>query len=90
MIAVRVQPRSRREEISAVRDGVVVVRVGAPPLDGRANDAVLRVLADWLGVRASNLTIVRGERSRDKLIEIEGLDQATVDEALADRQGRSR
>lgn len=81
-VEVRVQPRARRDEIAAVRAGVLIVRVTAPPLDGRANDAVLRVLADRLGVRASTLAIVRGERGREKVVRVEGLDQAAVDAAL--------
>jgi uncharacterized protein (TIGR00251 family) len=81
-VAVRVQPRARRDEIAAVRDGVVVVRVTAPPVDGRANVAVCVVLAERLGVRASSVAIVRGARSRDKLVRIDGLDQASVDAAL--------
>jgi uncharacterized protein len=82
-ISVRVQPRARRDELVAVRDGVVVVRVTAPPLDGRANDAVRRLLAEQLGVRTANVTIVRGERSRDKLVQVDGLDRAAIDAALS-------
>jgi hypothetical protein len=73
-IPVRVQPRSSRSEIVGVRDGVLVVRVTAPPLDGRANDAVCRLLATCLRVRTSSVAIVRGERSRDKLVRVEGVD----------------
>jgi hypothetical protein len=81
-ISIRVQPRARRDEIAAVRDGVVVVRVTAPPLDGRANDAVTRVLAARLGVRAAAVEIVRGERSRDKVVAIDGMTRSEVDQAL--------
>lgn len=73
-IPVRVQPRSSRSEIVGVRDGVLVVRVTAPPLDGRANDAVCRLLATRLRVRTSSVAIVRGERSRDKLVRVEEVD----------------
>jgi len=61
---------------------VLVVRVMAPPLDGRANDAVCRLLAGALGVRRSAVTIVRGDRARDKLVAIEGIDQAAADAAV--------
>jgi uncharacterized protein YggU (UPF0235/DUF167 family) len=61
---------------------VIVVRVAAPPLDGRANDAVCRLLARALGVRTAALTILRGERARDKVIAIDGVDQATADAAI--------
>jgi uncharacterized protein YggU (UPF0235/DUF167 family) len=65
-----------------VRDGVLLVRVSAPPLEGRANRAVRRLLADWLGVAPSSVTVVRGERSRDKLIEIDGVEPAVLDTAF--------
>jgi uncharacterized protein len=82
-IAVRVQPRARRDEIVAVREGVIVMRVTAPPLEGRANDAVRHPLADRLGVPASTVSILRGPRSRDKVVRVEGVDQAAAERALA-------
>lgn len=81
-IAIRVQARARRDEITAVRDGVLVVRVSAPALEGRANRAVGKLLADRLGVAPTQVTIVRGERSREKVLEIRGVDQAQADAAL--------
>jgi uncharacterized protein YggU (UPF0235/DUF167 family) len=65
-----------------LREGAIVVRVTAPPLDGRANDAVCRLLAGAIGVRTSSLTILRGDRARDKVIAIDGIDQATADAAI--------
>jgi uncharacterized protein len=81
-IAVRVQARARRDEIASVRDRVAVVRVTAPALEGRANKAVCRVVAERLGVAPTQVTIVRGERSRDKVLEVRGVDQAAADAAL--------
>jgi len=77
-IAVRVQPRARTDELVEVRGDVLLIRVSAPPLDGRANDAVCRVLAQALGIKPSKLRIVRGERARDKVVMIEGLDAGAV------------
>ncbi|HJS96306.1 MAG TPA: DUF167 domain-containing protein [Solirubrobacteraceae bacterium] len=82
MIAVRVQARARRDEIAPARDGVVIVRVTAPALEGRANRAVCRLLADRLGVAPGQVTVFRGERSREKVIEVAGVDQATADTEL--------
>lgn len=69
-IAVRVIPRSRRDEVTGERDGRLLVRVTAAPVDGRANDAVRAVIAAHLGVRATSVTIVSGDRSRDKVVQI--------------------
>jgi uncharacterized protein len=81
-LSVRVQPRARSETLVGLREGVIVVRVAAPPLDGRANDAVCRLLAGAIGVRANALTILRGERARDKVIAVDGVDQATAEAAI--------
>jgi uncharacterized protein len=81
-ISVRVQTRARKDELASVRDGVLVVRLSAPPLDGRANEALRQLLAGRLGVRASSVTIFRGHRARDKLVRVVGVDQAAVDAAL--------
>jgi uncharacterized protein len=58
------------------------LRVAAPPEDGRANQAVERLLARTLGVHSRDVRIVRGFAARDKLIEIDGLDELHVERAL--------
>jgi uncharacterized protein len=82
-VAIRVQASARKDAVVGMRDGVVVVRVTAPAIEGRANEAVRRLLAKRLGVARSSVTIVRGHRSRDKVVEIDGLDRAAVIDALA-------
>ena len=75
-LEVLVRPRSRRAGLEGWRaDGKLVVAVAAPPEDGRANEAVAEVLGESLGVKARDVTIVRGQRSRAKLIEVSGLDE---------------
>ena len=61
---------------------MVVVRVTAPALEGRANRAVCRVVAERLGVSPGQVAIVRGERHRDKVLEVRGVEQQTVNAAL--------
>src|ERR1700751_940585 len=73
-IAVRAQPGARRDEFLGIRRGILVARVRAPALEGRANRALCQLIARRLGVRASRVSVVRGERSRDKLIRVEGID----------------
>jgi hypothetical protein len=81
-ISVRVRASARRNELAGTNQGALLVRVAAPALDGRANRSLCRLLAKRLGVARSSVTIVRGERSRDKLVQVEGINQATVDAAL--------
>jgi uncharacterized protein len=83
VIAVRVQPRASRDEVIGLRDGVLVVRVSAPPVDDRANEALLRLIARSVGVAPSRVRLIRGERSRDKLVGVEGLDPALAAAAFA-------
>lgn len=81
-VSVRVQASARRDEFVGTREGVLLVRVSAPALESRANRAVCRLLAKRLGVAPSSVRIVRGQRGRDKLIQVDGVDQATLDAAL--------
>jgi uncharacterized protein len=74
--AVRLTPRAGGDRIDGVTDGVLRVRVSAPPVDGAANDALVRLLAATLGVPAGRVHVARGRRGRDKVIEIDGLDAA--------------
>jgi uncharacterized protein (TIGR00251 family) len=65
---VRVQPRAKRDEIVGDRAGAVVIRVTAPPVDGKANKAVCKLIAKRAKVPPSRVAVVRGESSRDKAL----------------------
>ena len=78
---VRVQPRAKKNEL-LVRDGRVVVRVTAPPADGRANEAVCALLAKFLGLPRRAVQVERGATARDKVISIEGMDEREVKRCL--------
>jgi hypothetical protein len=73
---VRVTPRASRDEIVGMRDGVLVVRVKAPPVDDAANRAVIKLIAKRAGVARSRVRIARGERGRNKRIEIDAGSEA--------------
>lgn len=75
---MRLTPRAARDEVLGFEGDVLRVRVKAPPVEGRANDALLRLLAKALRVSRSNLTIVGGRASRDKTVAVEGLDAVEV------------
>jgi len=80
---VRVIPRARRDELGGMRDGRLLVRVSAPPVDGKANAAVCALLAKTAGVPKGAVRVVRGKSSRDKRVEIAGdVDERAVRAAL--------
>ena len=81
-IAVRLQPRARANEVVGERDGVIVVRVTAPPVDGRANEALCRLIAKRARVGVRRVSIVRGVGSREKVVRVEGIDSARLRVAL--------
>jgi uncharacterized protein (TIGR00251 family) len=82
-LRVRVRPRAAREALSGEREGALVVRLTAPPVEGRANEALARVLGRALGVPPSAVRVVRGETGRDKLVAIAGLSAAAAREKLS-------
>lgn len=81
-LALRVQPRSSKNEIAGERAGALLVRVTAPPVDGKANAAVRRLIAKRLGVPARRVSIVRGVSSREKLVEVDGIGDDELRRAL--------
>jgi uncharacterized protein len=81
-IRVRLTPRAASEQITPADGGGYLARVTAPPVDGRANEALRRLIASRAGVAPSRVTLVRGEKSRDKTLNIEGVDAATLRERL--------
>jgi hypothetical protein len=81
-ISVRLTPRGGRDGIDGWDGDVLRVRVAAPPIDGRANEAMLRLLAKALGVPASNVTLASGAQSRIKLVDVDGLSAQELRERL--------
>jgi hypothetical protein len=83
---VRARPRARKSRLGGEREGALVVDLAAPPVDGAANAALVDVLATALDLPRRSVTLVRGEASRTKLVEVEGLSaedvRARLDRAL--------
>ena len=82
-IRLRVVPRAPRTAIAGERDGALLVRLSAPPVEGEANAALIAFLAKVLGLPRRDLRLASGERSRDKRVEVDGLDAATAARRLA-------
>ena len=77
-LRVRVQPRASRDEAAGEHNGAIKLRITAPPVDGRANEACRRLLAKLLGVSPSAVAIISGESSRDKLIRVDNVSAELV------------
>jgi uncharacterized protein len=77
-IPVRLTPRGGADRIEGVEAGVLRVRVAAAPAEGAANAALLRLLADDLGVPRIRLRLVAGAASRTKLVAVDGVSRARV------------
>ncbi len=75
---VRVQPKASSDQVAGYREGVLQLRVTAPPDKGRANAAVVSLLAEALGVPKSRVRIIRGQTSRDKVVTVESLTPGEV------------
>lgn len=70
ILALRVQPGAKRTEVSGPHGAALKVRVAAPAVEGRANAALVRFLAEAFGVPLRQVRIVRGETGRDKTVEV--------------------
>jgi uncharacterized protein YggU (UPF0235/DUF167 family) len=77
-------PRSPKNGIAGIRDGRILVRVTAAPVEGAANDAVIATIAAALDLPRRAIRVVHGETSRNKTIEIAGLDPAAARARLVD------
>src|SRR2546422_5859225 len=82
-LSLRVQPRASRNAVVGWTGDTLNVRLTAPPVEGAANVACLEFLADLLDLPQSQLEILRGARSRNKVIRISGLTQYEVHEKLS-------
>ncbi len=80
--AVKVHPRAKRDAITGEVGDALKVALNAPPVDGKANEACIRFLADILRVPRSSVTIAAGETNRNKLIRVVGVSAAQAEERL--------
>ena len=87
-LAVRVTPRAKHDEIVGIKDdGTVKIRLTSPPVEGKANQALVNFLSDVLEVPRSRIEIVAGQRGHDKLVSILDLDTSTVQERILKKIG---
>jgi len=72
-VSVRVVPRSSKEGVAGFEGGVVRIRLNAPPVEGQANEALVRFLSKALGVPKSRVVLVAGGKGRNKIVRVEGI-----------------
>lgn len=89
-LPVRVQPRASREGFGGEREGALVVRLTAPPVEGAANDALQRLLGRTFGVPPKSITILSGATGRNKRVRLPGLDTKRALERLEEALGHGR
>lgn len=82
-IAVRLKPRGSRDELLGMRDAVLEAKVTAPPVDGRANKALCKLIAKRVGVAPSRVSVVRGAKSREKVVRVAGVGKSEIEAAFA-------
>ena len=82
-LAVHAQPGARRNQVIEYSNGVLRIKIAAPPVEGKANKALIDYLAELLGLRVRQLTIIKGARSRDKVLRVEGMEQGELEAKLA-------
>jgi uncharacterized protein (TIGR00251 family) len=83
-LRVRLKPRASRDGLDGVREGALVIRLTAPPVEGEANAALIRFVARLLDRPPSAVTLVHGAKSRDKTLHVAGIDAARA-RALVER-----
>ncbi len=82
MIRIHAQPGAKRTEVAGTHGDALKIRVQAPPVEGAANAALVKFLAQALGVRQRDVEILSGEHARDKRIAVAGIDAAQAAGAL--------
>ncbi|APV50862.1 YggU family protein [Betaproteobacteria bacterium GR16-43] len=74
MLRLHVQPGAKRTEVSGLHGDALKIRLAAPPVEGKANAALLAYIALRFGVSVRNVTLLSGEKSREKRVEVRGSD----------------
>ncbi len=80
---MHVHPSATRNEVVGFADGVLQIKVAAPPVKGKANSSLLAFLSKTLRVSKSSLTIIKGHTSRSKIISVAGLDPEEIKQLLS-------
>ena len=80
---IRVVPRASRSEVAGIQGDALKLRITAPPVEGKANEECIRLLAETLGVKKGQVTIIAGHASRTKTVAVEGVKAKEIDAIIA-------
>lgn len=72
---IKVQPRASKNEIAGLQEDALKIRITAPPVEGEANEACIRFIAQKLGIATSRVSIVSGHTGRNKMVLVEGVNK---------------
>lgn len=81
-VTIHAQPGAKRTQLAGQHGEAIKIRVQSPPIEGRANEELLRFLAETLRVARSHVSLIRGDKSRSKVFEIRGVSEAEAIQAL--------
>jgi uncharacterized protein (TIGR00251 family) len=84
LLQVKVSPNARRNEVTGFTDGVMQVKIAAPPVEGKANEKLVKFLSDVLETSKSSITILKGLTSRNKVLSISGLSQEYISSKIGE------
>ena len=85
-VTVRLEPGAKRNALVREQDGVLHVSVAAAPVDGKANAALCKLIAKRAGVARARVSVIRGERSREKVVQVDGVALEELRRALGMQQ----
>ncbi len=77
-LEIKVQPRSSKNQIAGEQEGALKIKLTAPPVEGEANQALINFLSACLKIPKRNITLLKGDTSRHKLVEIQGIDKDSL------------
>jgi uncharacterized protein (TIGR00251 family) len=89
-IGIRIKPGTSRIKVISAEENEICIAVTAPPVDGKANEALIKALGNFLDIPKSNVEILRGHTSRIKMVHINGMDKQTVVRLLQEAQKSSK
>jgi uncharacterized protein (TIGR00251 family) len=81
-LTIQVQPKAKRNEVLGFAEGILRLKIAAPPVEGKANEELIRFLSKTLGTNKSSITIDRGHTSKVKIVTILGLDRDQIYERI--------